>query len=352
MIEYRRAAAEDYPRIVEFHKRVDGKTRTYDDFLWEFSKGPFGASIYIVAVDGERIVGTNCVIPVEVLDDRGQRILTGKSEDTLVDPEYRGRNIFYDLYQVLFAECEKEGIQAIWGYTPAIKPFRKLGFDIPFHHSQSIVVFKILPSFRYLNGKNAENSFLTKAKIFALCLMSRLKFSTRSKKSTLKIVDSDSIKPFMELCNDFGNYPPNSFAIHHTQDYFNWRYTENPNLKGLRNLVWKDEQNDVVAAVILNITAENICYISHLAFKSGLRFKARKAVLVTMAVHLKRQGVAAVRNWHFRTNPYNEEEIKLYEESAFTILDRGIAFVWKDLTQSQLDPNHFLLSRASTQGLW
>ncbi len=87
MVEYRQANESDYVNINNFHNRIYSSNRTLEQFYWEFHNCPHGKSIYIIGEDGDKIVGTNCVIPIELIDSNKNIILTGKSEDTLVDPD-------------------------------------------------------------------------------------------------------------------------------------------------------------------------------------------------------------------------------------------------------------------------
>ena len=88
MVTYRLATENDYQNINDFHNRIYQKNRTMNEFRWEFHNCPFGKSIYVIATDEGKVVGTNCVIPIVLANSKSELILTGKSEDTLVDPEY------------------------------------------------------------------------------------------------------------------------------------------------------------------------------------------------------------------------------------------------------------------------
>ena len=98
MVTYRLATAADYENINVFHNRIDKPNRSIEQFYWEFRDSPNGPSIYVIAEDGNQIVGTNCVIPISLIDSNGKVYKSGKSEDTLVDPNYRGQNIFNTIH--------------------------------------------------------------------------------------------------------------------------------------------------------------------------------------------------------------------------------------------------------------
>ena len=48
--------------------------------------------------ENNKIVGIQCAIPLEFTDVKGNVQLSAKSEDTLVDPAYRGQKIFERMY--------------------------------------------------------------------------------------------------------------------------------------------------------------------------------------------------------------------------------------------------------------
>ena len=64
-----------------------------------------------------------------------------------------------------------------------------------------------------------------------------------------------------------------------------------------------------------------------------------------------KNGIKLIRNWHFESNQQNKEEIDVFKKANFMVLKKGISFVWKEIDSIQLNPNNFLLSRISTQGV-
>ncbi len=142
MINYVVATEEDYKSINDFYNRLHNSDRSIEQFRWEFHNGPVMTGIYIIAKDTEKdtVIGSQAVIPINLVTANGEIILSGKSEDTLVDPNYRGKRIFNNMYEMLFDECTKAGINYIWGFTTAKKPFLKMDFEIPWSHSQTLIV--------------------------------------------------------------------------------------------------------------------------------------------------------------------------------------------------------------------
>lgn len=96
--------------------------------------------ILVGAFDGDALVGTQGFIPYRGWwKDRA--VLTSKSESTLVSPEYRGQKVFDRMYALGFDLCRQAGVDCIWGFTSAEKPFAKLGFDVSGELFQEILAW-------------------------------------------------------------------------------------------------------------------------------------------------------------------------------------------------------------------
>lgn len=80
----------DIEQVNVFYNKFNKTNRSISDFIWEFKQAPAGKAIYVIAKDADsnRIVGTQCAIPIYLYTHAGEVVLSAKSEDTLVDPEY------------------------------------------------------------------------------------------------------------------------------------------------------------------------------------------------------------------------------------------------------------------------
>ena len=157
----------------DFFNAIYKTNRSIENFRWEFLDGPNGSAIYIIAIDANasqinKVVGIQCAIPIELANVKGQTVLTAKSEDTLVDPAYRGQKIFERMYDLLFEECKKAGIKYIWGFTPAKKAFERIGFEIPYQAQQGLMVLNPVGAYSYLSTLNPDNKVKDKIKIAGL----------------------------------------------------------------------------------------------------------------------------------------------------------------------------------------
>ena len=355
MVNIRQAEEKDYPRINDFYNRYYGKNRTLEQFYWGFHNCPAGPSVYYIAEDGDKVICTNCVIPVEVIDGKGNTYLTGKSEDTLLDPDYWGQPIFYNLYKKMLDRAAEKGITAVWGFTPARKPFKKLGFEIPFPHSQSLMVNKWLLSYKYLKALNPENKAMDKLKILGLCLFSKasniLQGSSKLPKDYI-VSREENTESADKLMKANLEMDPEKFSIRHSSAYQKWRIYDNPNFQKTHTFSFFNSTGLQKGFIVFNAHPDGVAYVSQSVFHPDLPAEDM-AGMVGYASRLlfSKEGVILIRNWHFGHNSYNRVETKCFQHAGYTFLDRGIDFVWKELLPTPLKPENFILSRMATQGI-
>lgn len=102
--------------------------RSAEQWSWEFAASGLPPTGYGIATSGNRIVGIQAYIPL-TMRFAGERVLTGKDEDTLVHPDYRGRGILDRLYELIIERAEQGGVAMLWGFTnTAVRPLLRNGF--------------------------------------------------------------------------------------------------------------------------------------------------------------------------------------------------------------------------------
>lgn len=357
MVSYRLATEADYQKINDFHNFQYKSNRTLEQFYWEFHNGPFGKAVYVIAEDEGKIIGTNCVIPIDLMCSNTNIIKSGKSEDTLVDPEYRGQKIFYHIYQYLFEMCKAEGIDVIWGFTSASKPFINLGFSIPFQQYQSVAVNNIHKSYLYLSGLNPKNKQQDKAKIYSLCVYSKLKLVSKSSidrnfLATYAITeDQEIIDGVDSLIQSNLAALPSSFAILQNSTFQKWRIYQNPNFHKTHTYGFFDKNRVLKGLIVLNSHSNDVAYICQSTFHGKLHESDKIEMIKYVSKRMFSKGISLIRNWQFENNQLNIQETNCYIKSNHVYLKRGIGFVWKNLSGIDVNPDMFFLSRISTQGV-
>lgn len=329
-----------------FFNTIYQTNRPIENFKWEFLDGPCGKAIYIIAIDEDektqtKIVGIQCAIPLEFIGANGQVVLTAKSEDTLVDPSYRGQKIFERMYQVLFDECIKAGIKYIWGFTPAQKAFERIGFEIPFIAEQALLVFNPIKAYNYLKTLNKSNTALDRLKILSLCFLSWIKHFQYlfNKKALLR---KTSLNGKNELFTEL-YAQTNLFTIHQSPAYIDWRIRKNPFHNHYNSYQITSGKTDAV----VNFRGD-IGYIEQLFSNNEQELQFLIPALIK---EFKLNKTAIVRAMCFSSNSTLQGQINILSKAGFTHLKRGSFFVWKPLTSENLiQPQQLVITRLFTQG--
>lgn len=334
-INYRLATEEDIDSLLEIYNRLYQTNRSEDEFRWEFRDCPHGEGFHVIAESNGKVVGMQAIIPLRFRNEKGE-VLTGKSEDTLVDPSQRGKGIFEGMYQLVFSECRKRGIQFIWGYTKAIKPFKRIGFSIPFHHGQSLAVFKPGRAAKYLSALDTLASTTKKLKVNALAWASFLK--QRFKRSTFKVQEA------LVTVNE-----PFSTALELDQDdaFMQWRFVHSP-MDVKHKIIVVQNGDRRVAKFWCMIKSSGVIFIEHRVFFSSSESECTNA-LIALKSYLQAKG-NLVRDWTFPLSPDNAFYLAVLKKAGFIHLTHGISFVFHPL-DSNIQASDLKLTRLSTEGV-
>lgn len=342
---------QEYPLANDFFNATYKTNRSLKDFEWEFNQGPFGSAIYVVAVDTDvtdrvKVVGIQCAIPISLINAAGERVLTAKSEDTLVDPAYRGQKIFERMYELLFDSCRKANIKYIWGFTPARKAFERIGFDIPFQAHQALMVMNPRKAYAYLSRLNPQNKGIDKLKIAGLTFLSRLASRVVANPPDLEI----RREAFYDKQHTLKALVPDAkmFFLDMTTEYLEWRLKRNPFGNNYDNYHVM-QHGKLVADALINTRLPRLGYIEQIIFRQGLSESDKQKIIGVVVRELKYK-VDLIRVLCFDTNDALIDQEQLFKKSGFIILKRGGFFVWKELEPAGLHPNELFLSRLFTQG--
>lgn len=359
-IEISLLKSSEIDELLVFYNFLYKDNRTKEKFLWEFHNAPAGKAIYVVAKDSDtqKIVGSQCAIPVELVTSSGTVILTAKSEDTLVDPDYRGLHIFENMYQLLFEKCRENGIKYLWGFTSAKKPFLRLGFEIPYDHSQSLMVMDIFSSYKYLSALNPKNNFTSLSKIFALCFLSKLAslkgimISGKSLKN--KFSYSEYGKALPQNISDLIQPDSKGFCIKQDMPFMMWRIVNNPYHEKIFNIYFF-MGSDLAANLVFNHHKNGVWYLVSDTYSAKLSEEQQKSIYkkaVKLLLAKEKSNVKLIRTWDFSHNENGNKEIRIRKQAGFTHINRGVSFVWKSLDATDtLNVNDFNLSRIASQGV-
>jgi GNAT superfamily N-acetyltransferase len=117
------------PSVRHFQTKGGYEPRTARQWEWEFASPNGGRPPpYAVATRRGRLIGFQAYIPIELLCD-GELILSGKDEDTLIHPDYRGMGLLDEMYGILFERARRDEVAMFWGFTStAVAPLIRNGY--------------------------------------------------------------------------------------------------------------------------------------------------------------------------------------------------------------------------------
>lgn len=99
----------DAPALNDLYERLTGKARTLDAWRWQWQEGPGGPAPSHVLVDEatQRVIGHQGVIPVGLQVD-GEHVRAARTENTMLDPDYRKQLYWPGYEKQLLAEFERD----------------------------------------------------------------------------------------------------------------------------------------------------------------------------------------------------------------------------------------------------
>ncbi len=344
--------------INDYYNRFHNENRSKEAFDWEFIDTPFSQAIYIHAFDEDnKIIGAISVLFLELINGSGDKILSGKPEDVMVDifssVKYRKVDIFKSLYEALEKECIKKGVSLLWGFTYADSSFKRMGFESSFTSNNGIFVLKPLNSYKYLVSLNRENKSVDKIKIAILTCLSLLNGSKvwfTSAKILGQVIDDDLSGHNALVTSHFAG-TADLFNLSQDEEFLNWRLHENPNKLIYKSLSLLDEDKKHVAEIIYSVSGK-IAYIEQILYDKSLKERQVIRFIKNAITKIRKSNVSIIRFMGFNGNISNAKEMKFLGRLGFVFSNKGIPFVFKDISDNPADikSKSIFLSRLFTQG--
>ena len=352
-----------------FHNKWFKRNRSIAQWKWEFIPRIFTRppTPFAVAVDNGNIIGTQAFIPIRMIDKDGIH-WTAKSEETLVDPAYRGKGLSPKMYSLLFEYAREQEIAYVWGFTTAVKALTPSNFEFPFNTSQLFMPFSIrsIPAMMTKNVYGKKEKFRDKFKVATIqsaCVVaeaaSALKVASLKKRSHWDFDIRVMTRPddqSGELCSRFIKKWGGT-TIYRDAPYLQWRLFDNPYAKSIvKGIYDKDELLGWVAYTIGDDGMGSI--VDLLAPCDSSQFAANdliKAMLLEAIVGTQNMGATGVRGW--RVNNYGFDKLinAVARDIGFYHIKRGSTFVlytsdWGKRRISYSKFDDWYISRIYTDG--
>jgi GNAT superfamily N-acetyltransferase len=324
----------------DFQNRLHRTGRTLPQWQWTFAENNYHHSPipYAIAKDGDRIVGTQALIPIRMADNDGI-YWTAKSEESLIDPDYRGTGVFESLYELLFEYADRHEFAYIWGMTSskaAIKALQRFGFSAPARTEQVFMPFwsRASSNVPKTNGTDPRKGLSGGVKTTALHTAYRLAKSYSSLKVALGKTRASSKldirtldKPCEQagdLCRRFVNTWGGT-TIYRDAEYLQWRVFDNPYLRAVFKAFYRQEE--LAGWVAFAMGDDGMGYVVDLMIAGDESRHAAEQLIKTMLLEsiigTRNMGATGLRLWRVNNHPLDKLVYRAARSLGFYNIKRG-----------------------------
>jgi len=329
----------------EFYNRTHHQKRSLAQWQWEFLPRDFPADVipYVIITDHGKIIGTQAFIPIRMIDERGV-FWTVKSEETFLDPSYRGQKLFEKMYEILFGFLKRHSIHCVWGFTPATRAFERIGFAIPQITSQVFFPFTGLAvtAVREKHTDDERDGLVSRVKVLgyrgagsmasiysSLCyrVLSRIR---SDELSGFDVHGLDSAPPQAGDLSERFIRLYGGMTIYRDAAYLQWRLFDNPYVKAI--MLGAFIQGQLVGWIAYAIGDDGMGYIidiiaAPLTDSNQTRSRIIARLIVEAVDALRRAGALGVRGWHINEHPFDTMILKEAKRLGFYHIKRGHSVV-------------------------
>jgi GNAT superfamily N-acetyltransferase len=312
---------DDYPQVLKLYNEMYSSKRSLSDFQWLVEDNPAGRATLFIAIIEDRVVGMQSLIPY-LISRNGEILKTFKSEDTLVDKSFRGKGIFYKLYEMVHAHAGKT---LVWGLTDKQKIFTRV--SMPSSERMTIITSVNRPL--YSDNKLGLQRFIAKT-VFYTFLYLKSSFKTKFFQSEYLQKELDS--------NDYGNNKLQTFfkeisienpeiLYPHTDfKYLDWRLTKNPNLDRHQIVCSYDNLGNIMICSIIGYKNKNAYWQSFYALPKVSQ-KEKIAHIGILKEKIFKRGAYLIHSWMFECNPIVSEIKQIFYKASFYKIRAGLWIV-------------------------
>jgi hypothetical protein len=332
-IQMKEIENNEISEVMSFHNLSYRDKRTVKDWIWEYKGNYPNLFVFTVIKDGDKVVGTQGMIPV-YLNIKGETHLSGKSENSLLDPKYRGGERFKELYDFAMALCKERKMRCVWGFTSAVKVWRnKLGFSV--YEDAMYASMLILKPRQFITQirKSKQDVVRKTAKSLAVMLLSLYSatrgFTFRCLKRTSRDFSIEqrlrSSSDISELYKRLREKYAELIHIEMDEKYIAWRIFDNPNVEYATFFAYEDILLKAYCFVALSKSGE--AYLSDLTFED---YEAGSFLLKKILHQFRRRKVTSAHFMGNIRNPLIATIFGLLKNSGFIKRD-STPFVLKNI---------------------
>jgi hypothetical protein len=361
-VDIRLLATDKIDKVLHFFNSAQSDSvrsffRPRKEFDWLFLKGFFKPAIYVVAADMEtgEVIGTTAGIYIPVKTASGDRMMSLKSEDTLISLDHMiklgKRDLLKEMMNIIEEQARSENVSFIWGLTTAANSYKRIGYNVNCQVKSSFFVAKPLRFYKYRIEQFPGKSINERIQLFGFSWYNyfrQLLLSMPSSQFIVKQVSLDEIDEKILL----SFLPDNMLTIHLTKEFLKWRISENPSSMTYAFLEIRNKESLIMGYLIYSYNKDNIYFVEQFLFRVGLPDKIKVKIMSNLFSFIKKQNVIAIRAYGFVDNNLNMKDIRLLKRSGFYFFTnkRSSYFIFKNLTDQTMNAKDIYLSRLYTLG--
>lgn len=281
---------------------------------WEFCSFP-EKTVFAIAKDAERIVGTYFFLPV-FLNHGGRQILSCKGESVYIDPEYRGTGVFESLWMFATEQCFELDATLLWGFSSAAVAWKKLSR----HHIREKIIYDVHMDLSVEVDKKAlkkrSSSHLSYwARLLVDGLRVRRNKRTRHllmlAKESGSLHKEDRLRSFSDMDLLYAALRRESgtrFHLSMSERYLNWRVYENPYIEYATSFFY--DQAKLCGYYIHAVDDGTVC----LSDFTSLSSETSRIMLAFLIEEMGQQGVSECCYFGNYSNKLNKRTFDLFTE--------------------------------------
>ena len=230
---YRGYQQGDEHLIKDLYYQVFNKERSIPDWQWEFMDAPEGPSNIRVIEDKGAVVGHIALIPIrfQYLD---REIVVGKSEDSSLHKDYRGKRLFGKLEHQCFDTAAEKGYSISYSIS---RTAREVHIKAGYHPLESIEGYFVPLRSGHVVGELKNAGVISGYQALAARPLLKLlagRFHKRVKRADSPPADItiERVTHFSDEFDDLWRRFTDQnrvITIKRSSAYLNWRFTQKPN---------------------------------------------------------------------------------------------------------------------------
>ena len=243
-----------------------GTQKSPEQWLWQYAVYEPSKAVFTTLEQDGGLLGTQGMMPF-YLKAGTDMVLTAKSENSLIRPEFRGGPAMQDLYAYTVELCRQNGFSFIWTFSTAVKAFSRWGFTILPGQREFIKKggCRARASFILSSDMPAWRKAASAAKLVVDCLRGSAgsrDLDAAPHEKDYALARQEMTAPVLaDFYAELSQRHPDLICLHFDEKFISWRIHGHPFLKYQHFQVIKNQRLLAYAMVAFH---ENIVRISDL----------------------------------------------------------------------------------------